>query len=216
MLSSPLAPGVEHWIGRFFRAGILGFLFFAAPFLRADVLANSDFSEGRAHWGGDAEEIAAPDPATSTGTDTPSTGVTIKLKKDRWTMIYQSFTVREPVLYYTIVFKLSPDYKLTSQGSDDSAAADFSNVPGIMQLYDVPVGHWTLLYTGTDPTDSTSIKMKHLEADATLAKTQTLTGKLINLNNGADASLILAIPPGEGSVTLSTVELSPTDPNAQP
>ena len=213
MISSPPAPGVEGWIGRLFRAGALCIFFFAAPFLRADVLANSDFSAGRAHWGGDAEEVASTDLATG---DANATAVTIKLKKDKWTMIYQSFTVREPVLYYTIIFKLSKDYKLANAGSDDSAAGDFSNVPGIMQLYDVPVGRWTLFYTGTDPTDSSLIKAKHLNPDATPGKIQTLSGKMINLANGADANLILTFPPGKGSVTLKLLELSPTDPHAQP
>jgi hypothetical protein len=130
--------------------------------------------------------------------------------------MYQSFTVREPVLYYTIVFKLSKDYKLANPASDDSSAGDFSNVPGIMQLYDVPLRHWTLFYTGTDPTDSTSIKEKHLDPAATPSKIQKLSGKLINLANGADANLILAFPPGNGSVTLKLLELSPTDPDSQP
>jgi hypothetical protein len=213
MISSPLAPGVECWGGGFFRAGVLGILFFAAPLLRADVLANSDFSAGRAHWGGDAEEVASTDFKTG---DAKDTAVTIKLKKDKWTMIYQSFTVRDPVLYYTIVFKLSKDYKLANAGSDDSAAADFSNVPGLMQLYDVPVGRWTLFYTGTDPADSSSIKAKHFDPDAKPGKVQTLTGKLIGLANGADANLILAFPPGKGSVMLKLLQLSRTDPNAQP
>jgi hypothetical protein len=124
--------------------------------------------------------------------------------------------VREPVLYYTIVFKLSKNYKLANAGSDDSAAGDFSTVPGMMQLYDAPVGRWSLFYTGTDPTDSSSIKAKHLNPDATPGKIQTLTGRLINLANGADANLILAFPPGQGSVTLKLLELSPSAPDAQP
>jgi hypothetical protein len=85
-----------------------------------------------------------------------------------------------------------------------------------MQLYDVPLRHWTLFYTGTDPTDSTSIKEKHLDPAATPSKIQKLSGKLINLANGADANLILAFPPGNGSVTLKLLELSPTDPDSQP
>ena len=212
MISSPPAPGVERWSGRFFRGGVLGCLFFAAPFLRADVLANSDFSNGRAHWGGDVEEVASTDLATG---DANATAVTIKLKTDQWTMIYQSFTVREPELYYTIVFKLSKDYKLANAGSDDSAAGDFSKVPGLMQLYDAPVGHWTLFYTGTDPADSSSIKAKHLDPEAKPGKIQKLSGKLISLANGADANLILAFPPGKGLVTLKLLQLSPTDPDGQ-
>ncbi len=204
-------------------SGFVGVLCLAAILLtplRAGVLANSDFSQGRAHWTGDAEEITAPDPATATGTDTaadaPTTGVVINLSKDRWTMIYQGFTVRDPVLYYTITFKLSADYKLSNTGSNDLQAADFSDVPGIMRLYDLPIGHWSLIYTGTDPSDETSINSKSLKPDVTTARSQSLSGKLINLNNGAEANLILAFPPGVGSVTLTALELSPTDPEAQP
>ncbi len=200
-------------IGRFLRAGALGLMVFGAPLLRADVLVNSDFSQGRAHWGGDAEEVTATDLKTG---DADSTAVTIKLKKDKWTMIYQGFTVREPVLYYTIVFRLSKDYKLAGKDGDDTEAGDFSSVPGIMQLYDVPPAHWTLFYTGTDPTDAGSIKTKHFDPESKPGKIQTLSGKLINLAYGADANLILAFPPGKGSVTLKLLQLSPKDPDAQP
>lgn len=202
MISSPL------------RAGVLSLLVLGSSLLRADVLVNSDFSEGRAHWGGDAEDVATRDPLATRGTETSANGVTIKLKKDKWTMIYQSFPVRVPVLYYTIAFKLSRDYKLAGKGGDEEAG-DFSNVPGLMQLYDVPIGHWTLFYTGTDPTDAGSIKKKFLDPKVS-TKTQTLTGKMINLANGADANLILAFPPGKGSVTLTTLELGPKDPEGQP
>ncbi len=205
---------IESMISSPLRAGVLSLLVLGSSLLRADVLVNSDFSEGRAHWGGDAEDIAARNPFDPSGNDTPTTGVMIKLKKDKWTMIYQSFPVRTPALYYTIAFKLSRDYKLAGKG-DDEEAGDFSGVPGIMQLYNVPIGHWTLFYTGTDPTDAASIKMKNLDPKGS-TKIQTLTGKLINLANGADANLILAFPPGKGSVTLTTLELSPTDPQAQP
>ncbi len=187
--------------------------------VRGDVLVNGDFSEGRAHWIGDAEETVAPDTSDSAenGSDsTPATGVTVTLSKDKWTMIYQGFTVRDPALYYTVTFKLSPDYKLADANKDDQLAADFSDVPGIMKLYTLPTARWSLIYTGTDPTNENSIKTKSLEPDATTTQSQTLTGKLINLNDGADANFVIAFPPGEGSVTLTTVQLSPDSPTAQP
>jgi hypothetical protein len=225
MITEPFLPGCNGAVFHRWKRGpgatlvcLLALLAIVSP-IRAGVLANSDFSEGRAHWGGDAEEMAPPDPTSVTGTDTaaaPATGVTINLKKDRWTLIYQSFTVRDPQLYYTITFKLSQDYKLTSQGKDDQEAADLSNVPGVMKLYNLPIGHWTMFYTGTDPTDETSINTKSLDPNTTTVQSQTLTGKLINLNNGADANLILAFPPGEGSITLTTVSLSPDNPEAGP
>jgi hypothetical protein len=196
--------------------GLLALLTTASPLLRGDVLVNGDFSEGRAHWGGDAENLAAPDGTTAADSGSAPAGVTVTLKKDGWTMIYQSFTIRDPELYYTITFKLSADYKLANPGSHDEAAGDFSNGPGLMRFYDVSLGHWSLITTGTDPTDENSIRVKSLDPDVTSAQSQTLTGKLINLNNDADASLILAFPPGEGSVTLTTVSLSPTDPNSGP
>ena len=189
----------------------------ALPQLRGDVLVNGDFSEGRAHWTGDAEEIAAPDTqdASDDSSDSTAPGVTVTLSKDKWTMIYQGFTVRDPALYYTVTFKLSSDYKLADANKDDQLAADFSDVPGIMKLYTLPTARWSLIYTGTDPTNENSIKTKSLAPDTTTTQSQTLTGKLINLSEGADANFVIAFPPGEGSVTLTTVQLSPESP-AQP
>jgi len=201
-------------VGRLLGAAVLVLWILGWPPLRADVLVNSDFKDGRAHWGGDAEDVASTDFKTG---DARDTAVTIKLKKDKWTMIYQGFTVRVPALYYTLVFKVSKDYQLAGKPDDDSSmAGDFSTVPGLMQLYDVPISHWTLFYTGTDPTEAGSIRTKHLDPQSRPGKIQMLSGKLINLAYGADAHLILAFPPGKGSVMLKRLELTASDPNAQP
>ena len=73
--------------------------------LRADILVNSGFTDGRAHWKGDAQPLDQSDLSSPT----TSPGVIITLKKDKWTKIYQVFTTSEKKLRYSVSFKLSSD-----------------------------------------------------------------------------------------------------------
>jgi hypothetical protein len=191
--------------------------------LRADtdILVNSDFSDGRAHWKGDVQDPdtggssdlgASTDLGASSDSSSGNTaGVVIKLKQDQWTKIFQNFTVRSPKLFYTVTYKLSADYKQESTSYQDTSSADFGDVPGINGTWDLCERYWYLMLPGGNfPT-------RMLQPDLRKKGQQmTLTGHLNGLTTDFETSLLLAFPPGQGTVTLYKVQLTNTDPNADP
>ncbi len=130
-----------------------------------------------------------------------SGGVVINLKKDKWRKIYQVFTVRDKKLFYTVSFKLSDDYKLASQNNNDVSPADLGDVPGIGFPWSLPERNWSLIISGGDAPSMD----RPLEPDPSKrGQPQTLTGRLTDLYTNTECVFLIAIPPGEGSVTLST------------
>jgi hypothetical protein len=178
-----------------------------------DILLNSNFAEGHAHWKGDALDIETPDAPKlmrAAVTTTPA-GVAIKLKRDQWTKIFQTFIVRDPKLFYTVTFRLSPDYKLISQNNDDTSSADFTDVEAINAAIPLPEQNWTLLLAG----GSTAQRALHPDLNKR-SEPQSISGRLSDLNPGIEAVLVIAFPPGKGTVTLSSISLTNVDPDAEP
>jgi len=173
----------------------------------SDILVNSTFSDGHSHWQGDAKDIDSGD----LGSDTPAPGAIVQLKKDKWTKVYQLFTVRDQKLFYTVSFKTSNDYKLASRESD-YAPADLGDIPGIAWQWSLPANCWSIMIQGGD-----NYTQKELQpSPVKLGQPQTLSGHFIFQATDVECVFVLAFPPGEGSVTLTTVSLSKTDPDAQP
>ncbi len=77
-----------------------------------DILANSDFSNGKAHWKGDAEEASASVADGGLGNGAASNGLILNLKPHSWTSISQTFNTSESKLALSITYKTSSDYKL--------------------------------------------------------------------------------------------------------
>jgi hypothetical protein len=184
--------------------------------LRADtdILVNSDFSDGKAHWKGDAEEPSSSGDvdlgAINNGGSGNNAGIVIKLKKDAWTKIYQSFSVTSEKLYFTITYKLSPDYKQESTSYQDVSTADFGEIPGINGTWSLAERYWYMMVPGGN------YVQRELEPNLRKKDQQmTLTGRLTGLTKYDDTQFILAFPPGQGSVTLYKVGLSLTDPDAE-
>ena len=180
--------------------------------LQADILANSNFADGRAHWKGDAQDAETADSHNlARAPSGNSAGVVIKLQKDKWNKIYQNLTLRDAKLLFTITFQLSADYKLTSQNNDDRSAADFSDVPEINKPRILPEQYWRFIMAGGSNVTRT------LQPDLTKkGQQQTLSGRFSDLTINSEAVFLIAFPPGKGSVTLYNVSLSATDPNAEP
>jgi hypothetical protein len=181
--------------------------------LRADqdILVNSNFSDGHGHWQGDAKDVETGDLSS----DTPPPGAVVQLKKDKWTKIYQLFTVRDKRLYYTVTFKLSEDFKFDAgggNGGNDYVRADLGDVPGLMFQYQLSENRFTLLVQGGDNFEETPITPNL----GKIGQSQTLTGRINPYTVGAQSCFVIAIPPGEGTVTFTQVSLSNVDPNAQP
>jgi len=186
-------------------------LAFTLP-LRADILANGNFADGRAHWKGDAKEIDAN--ANNLTTGNPS-GVTVTLKKDKWTKIYQTFNTHAKKVQYSITFTLSPDYQVQqttyngSSGNMSGGTAGLDDIEGMPYLYGYSYrGAWLFVVREFGTPGSTYL---HPLPDPKKSGSQTLTGNIQGLTDTAEKILVLAFPPGEGSVTLTSISLTPDD-----
>jgi hypothetical protein len=178
--------------------------------LRADILVNGDFADGHAHWKGDAKD---PDGSTvDLNNPAPLGGVTITLKKDRWTKIYQTFATRVPKLKYTITFKLSDDYspdRHQPQNSGSYMTPGLDDIDGVPDYYGgYTNGQWMLILAQTGMSSSSS----SLSPDVRKSGQQTLSGDLRGVTDEADEmTLVFAFPPGTGTITISKITLTPDD-----
>jgi hypothetical protein len=190
-------------------ARLLLLLLLLSP-LRADqdILVNSGFTDGHGHWQGDAKDVDTGDLSS----DTPPPGAVVHLKKDKWTKIYQLFTIRDKKLFYTISFKLSDDFKIATTQGGDYSRADLGDIPGSMFQWELSESSFTLLIQGGDNYQETQLRPNLSK----LGQSQTLTGHINPDTLGVQAVFLLVFPPGEGTVTLTQASLSNVDPNAQP
>ena len=180
--------------------------------LRADILANGDFHDGPAHWKGDAKEIEAGD--LSAGA---KPGITVTLKKDKWTKIYQTFATHEKEVDYNITFTLSSDYQVdqsaydASSGSSSGPAPGLDDIEGVYPMYGYAYnGVWTLI---VEEFGGRGWNYIHPKPDSTNTQSQTLSGKIRRLTDHVDKILILAFPPGQGTITLTNISLISSNPN---
>jgi len=180
-------------------------LMLAVP-LRADILANSNFADGRAHWKGDGKEIDTDD--ISAGNQP---GITVTLQKDKWTKIYQVFSTQEKKVSYNITFTLSNDYRVDkgAGGSGDVSgpSAGLDDIEGMYPLYAYAMGGaWTLIVEDFGAGGSAFL---HPRPNPDKTVSQTLTGHLQGFDSSTEKILILAFPPGEGTITFTNVSLTP-------
>jgi hypothetical protein len=178
--------------------------------LQADILVNGNFADGRAHWKGDAENVD-----TSNDLASPSNqgSVTITLKKDKWTKIYQTFSTHEKRVDYSITFTLSSDYHVDADETSGGAmgpSPGLDDIDGMYPLYlFANANTWTLIVREIGARGSSYI---YLQPDVKKTDAQTLTGKIQGMTETADKILLLAFPPGEGTITLTNISLTPEDP----
>jgi hypothetical protein len=173
--------------------------------LQADILANGDFSDGHAHWKGDAQD---PDTGGDlTANPSSNAGVIIKLKKDKWTKIYQSFSTHEKKLRYTITFTLGADYSPEAHPvvSDMGPSAGLDDIDGVYPYYGYSYrGNWMCIAAqGGFGRASFSLR-----PDPTKTGSQSLTGLISGPPDEHDDMIIVfAFPPGEGTINLTKIEL---------
>jgi hypothetical protein len=180
---------------------LVGVLFAAcAGAVHADILANGDFTEGSAHWQGDRT------------TDTDASSLSIVLKGDRWTKIYQDFHSADASLKVHVTYSLSPDCTFLPQ----NGMAGFALTNGVirdvtgLQLSNVgalPIamgGYISVVVDPSKPLVFTSILSGKVTSDF-----QTSEGFFYDLNPHAEKMFYLAFPPGNGTVTLTHVSLEP-------
>jgi len=181
--------------------------------LRADILANGNFADGRAHWKGDAKDIDTGDDLSN---PSPQGGVTITLQKDKWTKIYQTFDTQEKNVQYSITFTLSSDYQVQENSSNEgSGSMQGSVTPGLDDVEGMPYiygyslgGSWMLVVREFGSYGSSYL---HPRPDPKKTDSQTLTGEISGLTASAEKIILLAFPPGVGTITLTNISLTAED-----
>jgi len=187
---------------------ILLVLAFYLP-LQADILVNGDFADGHAHWKGDAKDPDTASDDLSLSNQANHGGVTIVLKKDKWTKIYQNFNTHEKRLRYSITFTLSSDYQ-PDRNQPEMAGA--SPPPGLDDIDGVSVyfapGNGTWL--GIIARAGWSMSYFYPQADPRKTDSQTSSGILQGASNADNTDMILVFifPPGKGSINLTNISLT--------
>jgi len=171
---------------------LLGLSAFA---LHADILANGDFADGAAHWRGD-------------GSDSGNQSLVIQLDHSKWTYVSQLFNTKDNALDFSITYKTSSDCVLPTTPQTCWKASLFK-MTGIVfnNSIKVPPSSWLVMVY-----DSANLRMGYCHIPVTLGSTdpQQVTGTVPKLVAHAEKTVFIAFPPGEGSITLLKVALTPS------
>jgi hypothetical protein len=186
--------------------------------LRADdIVANGDFSQGAANWDGDvsSDDSATPNLSSSATSATPA-GLTIQLKQDRWTHISQVVQTNADSLKCTVVWRMSSDCSLVTdaaQGNGSVMSKDtFGNLTNYDYGYHMPVkaGDWILMAVKREPGMPKNpwcpIEIPSSKGDPTKQQDATVVFK--SLGTYGEKKIVLAFPPGQGSITLLKVAIT--------
>ena len=173
-----------------------------------DILLNSDFADGKTHWRGDGD---APDPGGK---------LVVTLKPDKWTVVRQTFSANATALQLKITYAFSDDCTLGKTGDKlipPLTAADLEEASGLESgMINVPTCKgeaFKALVVGGIFLFAEEIVLRQSDSHSYGSNSDgsmTFTGQF-NTWNGPfdDANLCLCFPPGQGTVTLTSVKLTP-------
>ena len=198
--------------------------------IKADILANGDFRDGKAHWKGDlhaASDLDHYDTSSINQMNVPS-GVVVNLERGPYPRIYQVFDSQDETLNYNVTYSLSPDYapKPPFPGAIHVSRSLAPNSPPVNDFLSFilggpysgdlkpPTGNDFLLLV-IDTTSATySVATIHPTAGST--EPQTATGVLEHVPAHDEKTVYLIFSGGKGSVTLFNVGLTPTPAPSTP
>ena len=172
-----------------------------------DILANGDFTDGKAHWKGDVFDSSAD----TSSSPTDAQGLTVQLNGSKWTKVFQIFNTRESALDFSLTYKTSSDcsFKPVTQ----LTIADLFDVIGLRFVESLNTRPGNILIMMVDPAQN---MMRYTEAKAVLGSPdpQAIKGTIPELVAHEEKTLYITLPPGTGTVTLLNVALNPS--NATP
>jgi hypothetical protein len=202
------------WLKSILIASALPFI---AGVANADtILANGNFSEGKAHWRGDgktADSTDMTDVTASLDHSGDASGMYIPLSQTKWSSISQIFSTRETALQFSMSYKTSADFALRSgpEGFFPSTSLDAL----IQKLVEFPLSNIglqqtkpeTVLVIISDPTQNlviyTTVPFPDKASDSETAST-IISGLMAH----EEKTLYIAFPQGYGKVTLTNISLS--------
>jgi len=189
---------------------------FSFPTSASDLLLNGDFHDGTTHWHGDGEAVDG----------TP--GLVIRLRKDRWTAVCQRFSAEAKNLKLKVTYSISDGSTLLAKGSSDELIPSFSataleRATGLANhIYETAMhpGEWLAMTVDPSGYNSGShpvyVNNRYNDDDSSSGNNgsdpgnpRTFSTVLYHYMYFQDSSLCLAFPPGEGTVTITNVELDP-------
>jgi hypothetical protein len=175
----------------------------ASPlFARADILANGNFSDGTAHWRGDGHDLSDGSP-----------GIIIQLDPSKWTQISQTFNTRENALDFSVSFQTSSDFSLSTDPNSTIgnilSIADLADMTGTRFKNSIHVdsGLWLLMVVDPAEAMMTYYKIKTKPGSTDVQTTKNAVPRLVAHEN---KTIFLAFPPGQGTITLLNIALTPT------
>jgi hypothetical protein len=174
-------------------------------FADENLLKNSDFTDGAAHWEGDCHSASSNDapPSFSNTSSAPASGATVELRGHDWTTVTQDFDGKVGDFVLEVTYSLSPDLKFSTD------PADYQNVTGAagmsrFKALQGTMGQWIILLSDL------GARRNHYWPIAPQGNSPTQSLKAnVHLTTGDDAAktLCLLFPPGTGTVTLTHVAL---------
>jgi hypothetical protein len=181
----------------------------ASPlFARADILANENFANGTAHWSGDGHDLSNGSP-----------GIIIQLDPSKWTQVSQTFNTRENALDFSVSFQTSSDFSLSTD--PNSTIGQILSVPDLQEMtgtlfknsIHVKSGSWLLMVV--DPAEA-MMTFYGIKTTPGSTDVQTAKNAVPRLAAHEEKTIFLAFPPGQGTITLLNIVLTPSAGSTSP
>jgi hypothetical protein len=213
-----------------------------APLCAQSILENGDFSDGTNHWHGDVKPAGSDSTTDLLTSQNDAKGVLVELRSHNWTKVTQEIHDLKDVqpnsgVDLTIEYTVSTDFKLSDDVRSNYgglAKLDFPNarIPeqqgSIITFIDVqPAVRATAQNSGYDSTSNSNVLTVTVHPDDvgyayltpdTTAGTHTFTSTMwLPVPKTDDLPVFcIAVPPGEGSITISKITTSPHAGPVQP
>lgn len=187
---------------------VLSWLYLAPVALADDnnLLQSGDFSSGIAHWKGAYETIqAASGPSSSMA---PTTGALVKLGST-WSKITQNFSAKIGDYVLSVKYALLPDLRFSTNPEDYGRVSTLLALPNV-GAFGARIGQWCVIVFDTDTGNSTFWRIT--PSRGSMSQTFTCRIHLDSDNDQGGRTLVLAFPPGNGSINLQAVSLSAATP----
>jgi hypothetical protein len=193
-----------------------------------NVLSNGDFSNGKANWKGDIQDLSDGDVtniASPMGNQKKSSGIILTLKPD-WTRVSQVFSTRETTLGFSMNFQVSTDFAETPppdkrgepQGGESFFMANLAN------LVNIPLKKDRSSHRG-EPVDTrpfiglvivdimqNTVFTQYVPLKPIPGTPQIVSAQFDSLEAHEEKTFYAFFPPGTGTVTFYNISLTKAAP----
>ena len=169
-----------------------------------NLLQNGDFSSGIAHWEGDYKTIKAVSSSGPFSSTAPMTGALVKLGS-AWSKVTQNFSAKVGDYVLTVKYALLPNLKFSTNPEDYGRVSTLLALPNVGG-FGARTGQWCIIVFDASTGHSTFWKITPSHGSS--GQIFTCHIHLDSDNDQEDRTLVLAFPPGNGSINLQNVSLT--------